>query len=79
MTLGWKTAPAKVVGVRCRFCSYLRKDGVLPASAKDVALGTYRGTFGTAETVHGRHERHGNIRRATEAERGRHVVTQRAA
>jgi hypothetical protein len=29
-----------------------------PASAKDVALNTYRGAFGTADGTHGRHVRH---------------------
>ena len=30
-----------------------------PASAKDVALSTYRGAFGTTDTAPGRHARRG--------------------
>jgi hypothetical protein len=31
-----------------------------PASAKDVALNTYRGAFGTSDATAGRHARQGN-------------------
>jgi hypothetical protein len=52
-----------------------------PASAKNVALSSYRGAFGTTEAAHGRHARHGNGQgqRAAGPEQAHDSATPKAA